>query len=412
MQRGSNQNSAGGYNRTLVLDLVRRAVEGVSRVELAAETGLSAQTISNVTRRLVEDGLIRETGKQSTGPGKPRVTLRLVADARFAVGIHLDPSFITYVILDLGGTVIARSRTGTPAGARPAETIERLAAAVDELIVSSGLDRQRILGVGIAAPGPINAQLGILLDPPLLSAWHNVPLRESLSRAMGLAVLLEKDATSAAVAERWMAREHERDDFLFFYYGTGVGSGLVLDGDVMRGSSSNAGDIAHIRVEENGVQCRCGSRGCLGDATAPAYLVAEAVAVGLIPAEPSAEEPVHAAFTRLTDLARSGDRDAAAILQPVARRFARALVTLLNILDVNRVTFGGPFWERLPATFLDSVAALTREDPALIGVHPVDFAGSALGDDVAAIGAACLVLDNTFSPRPATLLIDGRSSAS
>jgi len=407
MQRGSNQNSAGGYNRTLVLDLVRRAVDGVSRVELAAQTGLSAQTISNVTRRLVEEDLIRETGKQSTGPGKPRVTLQLVADARFAVGIHLDPSFITYVILNLQGTVVARLRTRTPAGAPPAETIERLAAAVDELIASSGLDRARILGVGIAAPGPINAEFGTLLDPPLLSAWHNVPLRESLSRATGLAVLLEKDATSAAVAERWMAREHERDDFLFFYYGTGVGSGLVLGGDVMRGSSSNAGDIAHVRVEEDGVQCRCGGRGCLGDATTPAYLVAEAVSAGLVPAGPTAEESVDEAFTRLTDLARAGDARAQAILEPVARRFARALVTLLNILDVNRVTFGGPFWERLPATFIESVTALTRGDAALIGVHPVDFAGSALGDDVAAIGAACLVLDNTFSPRPAALLIAG-----
>src|SRR3954468_8799970 len=89
MPRGTNLPALGGYNQTLILDLVRRSREGISRVELAEQTGLSAQTISNVSRRLLDDGLIREGGKQIAGPGKPRTILHLEPTARYAVGVHL-----------------------------------------------------------------------------------------------------------------------------------------------------------------------------------------------------------------------------------------------------------------------------------------------------------------------------------
>ena len=261
MQRGTNLPAVGGYNQTLILDLIRRSGEGLSRVELAEGTGLSAQTISNVARRLLDDGLIREAGKQIAGPGKPRTTLQLEPDARYAVGVHLDPTVITYVLLDLEGHIVARSRTRTPRGASPTDTVRRLTESVEAILATSGVDRSRVLGIGVAAPGPINSERGTLIDPPLLTDWHNVPLRDSIYNSIGLPVLLEKDVTSAVVAERWMAREHERDNFLFFYYGTGIGAGVAIDGEVVRGSSNNAGDIGHVIVEPDGPLCRCGNRG-------------------------------------------------------------------------------------------------------------------------------------------------------
>ncbi|OUD80991.1 Glucokinase [Clavibacter michiganensis subsp. michiganensis] len=203
MRRGTNLPAIGGYNRTVVLDAVRRAAEGASRSEVAERTGLSAQTVTNVTRRLIDEGLVREGGTVIRGPGKPRTLLHLVADGRFAVGVHVDPAVITSVLLDLEGTVLRHVSSPTPSASRPDEVVALVARLVDGLIADAGVDRQAVLGVGLAAPGPIDVGAGLVLDPPMLPRWRHVPLRSALSTATGLPVLLEKDVTAAAVAELW-----------------------------------------------------------------------------------------------------------------------------------------------------------------------------------------------------------------
>ena len=408
MRRGSNLPAVGGYNQTLVVDLIRRSGDGVSRVELAERSGLSAQTLSNVTRRLIDEGLVREAGKVGSGPGKPRTLLQLDPTARYAVGVHLDPAVITYVVLDLTGHVVARSRSRTPRGGRPAETLERLAASIREIVADSGVDAARIIGVGIASPGPLDAEHGRVFDPPLLEEWHDVPLGDALAVSTGYPVLLEKDVTAAMIGEKWIDVDDRLRHSMFCYYGTGVGAGLTLEGDVVRGATSNLGNIGHLIVDPGGPLCRCGTRGCLGDAITPGALVAEAVARGVLTdGGPDADAPVaYGALDRLAAASAAGDPIAGDLLDVTARRIGRAVLAVVDLLDLDAVVFGGPVWERLGGELLHRIVAAVRSDPAAQTVHDVEFTGSRLGGDVAAIGAGCLVLDGAFTARPASLLIE------
>ena len=163
----------GDFNQSVILDAIRRARTGLSRVELASSTGLSAQTISNICRRLLEKGLIEEAGKEISGPGKPRTMLRLNPTGRFALGVHLDPTVTTFVMLDLTGSIVARSRRPTPTSSDPGVIIASLVAELDELVAISGVDRERIAGVGIAAPGPIDSLHGVGGNPPHLTSIGN-----------------------------------------------------------------------------------------------------------------------------------------------------------------------------------------------------------------------------------------------
>lgn len=408
MRRGTNFPAVGGYNQSLVLDLIRRSDGGVSRVELAARTGLSAQTLTNITRRLIEDGLISETGKSTTGLGKPRTILQLDARSRFAVGVHLDPTVITHVLLDLAGTVIARSQTATPAGTHPDETLRRVTASVDAIIQTAGVPRDRIVGLGIAVPGPFDAERGTVFDPPRLETWHDVPLGESLAASTSFPTLVEKDVTAAIVAEGWTSSESDTGNELFFYYGTGTGGGLSLDGSIVRGASGNAGDIGHLIVDPDGPLCRCGKRGCMGDSVAPVALVEAAIAGGILTAPVDGvldAEAVDALFTELLAAADSGSADAAAIMTEAGRRIARGILGIASILDLDSVVFGGPFWDRAATVLMEVIPAAFASDPALMLTHEVAFRTSLLKGDVAAVGAACLVLDRAFSPRPADMLI-------
>lgn len=404
---GTNLPAVGEYNQTVVLDAIRRRPDGITRSELAALTALSNMTVTNVCRRLLDGGLVDEHGRRASGPGKPAAVVKLNPGGGFAIGVHIDPAVVTYVLVDLSGKVRDHSRTGTPAVGDPSAVIDEMATAIEALIVGSAVDRSRILGIGIASPGPVNTADGVVLNPPMMPNWQRVPLRRALAEATGLPVLLEKDATAAVVAELWFAGPGTSRDFAFMYYGTGLGTGLSVSGEVVRGVTSNAGDAGHITVDPTGAICPCGRRGCVGYITVPRTLVERALADGVLEAAANLDDTdaVNAAFNRLAARAASGHPGASAILAEAARALARSIVVIVNLLDIDTVIFGGPYWAPISSAILAALPAAVREDPALIPPHPIRFAESAIPVDVAAVGAATLVLDNTFSPRPSALLL-------
>ena len=406
MPRGTNLPAVGGFNQSVILDLIRRTPDGLSRVEIAEETGLSAQTISNVTRRLLEDELILEAGKHIQGPGKPRQILQLDAQSRFAIGVHLDPTVVTYVVLDLRGRIVAHERARTPSAGAPDEVVATMAASIDAIIRSSGVDRDRLLGIGIASPGPIDSALGIVLDPPLLEGWKDVPLRDAIAEATGLPVLLEKDVTAAVVAELWTGRDEHASDFAFFYLGTGIGVGLAIGGEVLRGSTGNAGEGGTLFVSAEDMP-RARRSDMLGHVASPQFLVQQAVDEGVLASHPESRDlaAYDDAFSELVRLADSGNAGAAAILDRSARFIARSLVSIVNLLDVDEVVFGGPAWARVSKRFTRIIGPILNGHPDRRSRHPIRLDDSSVGEDVAAVGAACLVLDTTLSPRPSALLI-------
>ncbi|TDW21617.1 ROK family transcriptional regulator [Kribbella kalugense] len=402
VRRGTNLDRVGGFNDAVVLDAIRRS-EQLSRVELAEATGLSGQAISNIARRLLDAGLVREAGRlRGAGLGKPRTLLELEPTGQYAVGVHLDPSVVTVVLLDLTGEVIARRPVDQYAD-DPDVLIAGIAKTIEEVITSSGALRERVTGVGIAAPGPIDVDRGVVVDPPNLSAWHLVPLRDELRERTGLPVLLDKDVTAAASAEKWAGQS---GSFVFFYLGTGVGAGLVIGDEVVRGSSSNVGEIGHVIVDPDGPVCYCGRRGCVGETSQPRYLVQQAVRAGVLAQGIDLDDrpAVDAAFAKLCALAVDGAGGAREIVAALAGRIAKVVEDIANLLDLERVVFGGPHWEHLAPVLGDAVRDALDGRFLLRAVHPFDVAGTALGADVGAIGAASLVLDQTFSPNPSLLL--------
>ncbi|WP_046012998.1 ROK family transcriptional regulator [Microbacterium sp. SA39] len=397
----------GDFNQSVILEAIRRSGEGLSRIELVEATGLSAQTVTNITRRLLDDGFIREAGRTINGPGKPRVTLRLVPESGFSVGVHLDPAVMTFVLLDLAGRVVRRVGVRTPK-TDPRQIIEAMASTIETLIAGSGVDRERIAGIGVAAPGPLDPDKGTVIDPPKLIGWHRVPLRAVLAEATGLPVTLEKDTTAAAVGELWTRHGSSDESFVFVYLGTGIGAALARDGDVVRGSTRNLGEIGHIVVDPEGPPCLCGSRGCVEVMCTPQAIVERAERAGVLPDDREANdvEAVEARFTELCERAAAGDDRAAHVLRQSAGDFAALTAVLTNMLDVDRVVFGGPFWARLAAVFLDEIPGRLDRLSATRAVHSLPVAGSVVGVDVGAVGAACVVLDSALTPRTTDLLLE------
>jgi predicted NBD/HSP70 family sugar kinase len=402
MPRGSNLPRLADYNQAVVLDLIRRS-PGRSRADLQRVSGLASQTISNITRRLLDTGMIRESAPGDTSRGRPSIPLAVDPDGACAVGVHVDPARLTILLLDVAGGIRERRELRTPQSPDPDVTTALIASAVEEVLRASGVDRERVLGLGVAVPGPLDVRTGVMIAPPQLPGWRHVRLRADLHAATGLPVLLDKDVTAAATAE---LRATAHGDFLFLYLGTGVGASVVSQGQVLRGVSNNIGEIGDLLVDPAAEDLGWGGRrGGLAAACVPEALVIQAVQAGLMPLPDLADHlALDDAATLLSELAASGDPAAAALLERSARRVASGIAVLVNFLDVPRVVLGGPTWDRLSAAFLPVVEGAVRRE--LVVPHD-DFAvvGSAVGEQIAAQGAAELVLDSFLAPHAGVLVM-------
>ncbi|PZG41125.1 ROK family transcriptional regulator [Spongiactinospora gelatinilytica] len=408
---GTNLPKVGRYNRAVVLDQIQLA-DGISRVEIAHHTGLTPQTVSGIVRRLLDEGIVREDGASRVASGgKPRTTLRIDPDAGSAVGLHFDPVELTCAVVDLLGRPLVVKRRPTPPHASPQDVVATMAGLTAEVVAEADVPLGRVLGLGLATPGPIDQDDGTVVAPPQLTNWTRVPVKRMLSEATGLAVTIDNDATAAAVGERWSGAGRGVPNFAYFFLGTGIGGGLILDHQVYRGGSLNAGEFGHVSVLPDGPECYCGNRGCLERVVNPTAIVAEvhrrlAAQGGGVLAEPFKRDPALVDHAAIRLAAEAGDPLAGAVIDQAAERVASVAVSVANITDVDLIVLGGHGISHVEKRYADAVAAALATRPLSRHIRTVDVALSPLGADAAVVGGAALVLHATYSPQLSALLAD------
>ncbi|UED87705.1 ROK family transcriptional regulator [Streptomyces profundus] len=389
-------------SRAAVLDVIR-AAGTISRVGLVKATGFTGATISTVVRRLIDDGLVLESGRAESTGGKRRVLLQLNQSSRFAVGVHLDHAGITYVLTNLGGSVVARMSRAGLGTEDPPVIMDRMATEVDALIDGADIDRSRILGLGLVAPGPMNQSSGMRLSPPTMRHWEDYPLTSVLEDATRLPVVLDNDATAAALGEHWSGDVGGTSTFAAVYMGTGIGSGLVVNGITYRGASGNAGEIGHICLDINGPVCWCGARGCTEILAGPGSVVAAARADARLSRSAGLTEATErprwlADFAAITRAALRGDGRAKDLLEGSARHLAVAARTLANVMDLEQLVLTGPSLAIAGSIYLPVVQEELDRSSFSRATHSITVRLSRSAATAPAIGAAALVLQSELVP--------------
>jgi predicted NBD/HSP70 family sugar kinase len=413
-QSGTNLPKVGSYNQNVVLDAIR-SCGATSRVELAERTGLTAQTISVIVRRLLTDGLVREDGARpsagTSAGGKPRTSLRVEPTAGYAVGLHFDPGQIAAVLVDLAGRVVAEVRREVHHSVQPEEAVALMGKAVRKVVREGRIPQRRLLGVGLACPGPIDQDLGLVLYPPRLAGWEQVPLATLLAESTGTQVTIDNDATAAAIGERWSGVAKNVGNFVYIYMGTGIGGGLYLSNQVYRGPFRNAAELGHISVAPDGPECYCGNRGCLEAVACPDAMVAEARRL-LAQAGPSggalaagyARDPESVGHEALCAAAAEGDPLARSVVDRTAGYLADVAVSVANMLDVELMVLGGPALGKIGEIYRAAVAEALARRPIARRVHQTPVSLSPAGSNAGAIGAASLVFHRSYAPQLTELL--------
>lgn len=414
---GANHQSLKRSNRAVVFRTIH-ARGPISRIELARQTGLNPGTVTKIAEELLASGLASELphawtpdGARPGKIGRRPVYLVVNPSARYAIGIDLARSAITGAVVDLTGRPITRlveptePLRGDIASAQVARMVERI------LGTLAPRERDAVVGIGVGAPGPLSTRSGRFLAPPSYGAWEGLDLGREIGRRTGLATSVDNNANTAALAELWYGVGQGVANFVLLNLGTGVGAGLVLDGDLYRGEHDLAGEIGHVSIDLDGPRCACGNYGCLEMYVSVPRVLA-AVRAALATGEPSVlrdhflpgggaddsgtrHGQSDGSVVALAAGVRAGDALAVRIMADVARYLAAGIVTIVNALDPGLVLIG----RELAAAgdvLLDEVRTEVRRRvlPALRDSVRIE---AATFPDAPVVGAATLSLRDFFA---------------
>jgi glucokinase len=305
------------------------------------------------------------------------------------IGIDLGGTQLRVAVADARGTVKSVIRVDTQARRGPDYVINRIVETIDQALAKSKQGRRGVAAIGIGLPGPLNGATGMVYSPANLPGWHNVPLSKILTRRTGIKTLLEHDASLAAFGEWRRGAGKGRRQMAYVTVSTGIGAGLILQGQLYRGAGGIAGELGHIVIQPGGPLCTCGNRGCLealASGTAIARMAREAVAGRARTSLRGLKGPNRPDARDVNQAAKQGDAVARRVLDQAGAALGIGLGTLVNLLNPELIVLGGSVMKagsliRAPmrASLLASSWAAARQGLRIVP--------PALGQDVGLIGA-------------------------
>lgn len=381
--RGSRSLSR-DLNASLLIELVRR-FGPISRAELSRQSQISAPTVSAIVGQLLARGTFSEVAVAPSSGGRPPVLLQLNPKAGYVVGIKLRSDGLTTVVCDLDAGVVATDETSVALVGDPAAAIGAVEAATRRVLRGAGIARTKVLGVGIGLPGVIDSLRGSCQFSHLLQ-WHEVELAAPLQRRLRLPVWVDNDVNTLAIAEKWAGDGIAARDFVTLSVGRGLGLGIVIDRGVYRGAVGGAGEFGHLIVDRDGPACECGRSGCLE------ALVGERALLRRV----SELHGREVSRDELISLAAASDGATIQVLTDASELLGLAMANVVTLLNPELVIICGE-GTQLGAPFLDLVVAAIR-DLTFAGLgKQIEVKVQQWGDDAWAVGAATLVLRESFA---------------
>jgi glucokinase len=311
------------------------------------------------------------------------------------VGVDLGGTNIKVGVVTAAGDVASNLSVPTEGQGGPDHVVNRMVTAALKAIDAAGLTKDRILAVGIGAPGSMSHKKGVIISPPNLPGWSNVPVRDMVAKGTGLPANLENDANAAAYGEYWAGGGRGTRDMVLFTLGTGIGGGVIIDGQLVRGFFDNGAELGHMIVQPGGRLCGCGQHGCV-EAYASAHYTAVRAVEAVKSGEPSSlkgrlDQGLPVETPHVVDAANAGDPLARRIWDETCRYLAIACVNVQHFSNPQKILLAGGMigagkylLDPVRKYFLEFTWKAAQDYPQ------IEFA--TLGNDSGFIGAAGLAL--------------------
>lgn len=383
MHRTGDQAFIKAMNKLIVLNILRfQSPE--SRVQISAMTGLNKATVSSIVDELITGGLVFEVGHVHGKIGRRAVLLQFNAKAGYTVGVDLGVDYLRLALVDLSGGVLASRETKLPDNQDATHVVSFLAASIRDVLRDAPSAPLGLLGIGIGVPGTVDFARGVVLHAPNLH-WKSVALKDLLYDQLNLPVYVDNEANVSALGEKMHGVGTEMSDMVYISAGTGIGTGIIVNGELVRGHNGAAGEFGHMTIAFDGPTCTCGNRGCLEVYASERALIE--LYHQLTGQRQTADEIIRQA--------RAGQKDGAEAVGVIGHYLGIGVANLINGLSPSRVLIGNRLstaGDGLLGPLREVLQSRCIEDPS-----GIDVSIASLGQDVCVIGASALVLDQYFS---------------
>ncbi|MEP7002508.1 MAG: ROK family transcriptional regulator [bacterium] len=337
-------------NRRIVLNLIRE-YQPISRAELARRMSVRRGTLTPLVRELVESGVVFEKGTAPTARGRRPTMLCVRTRGRLVVAVDVRSGRSSIALSDVSGRMLAREMFDTPAS--PGQLAELLAGEVTRLLRQHAPNgAEGCQGIGIVLPGMVDRKTGRLIYAPRLG-WRDVDLRTAVAARLGLKVYIESAPIACALARLWLEPEATRsvNSFAYVSVSEGIGVGLVVNGEMLRGETHTAGEFGHVSLDSSGPECVCGRRGCW-EALACNAATVERYADALTGTPKTSDEKPRRArkssFPGIEEVirrARGGEPAAMHALAETGAHIGRGLALIVSAFNPGRIYVGGEITE-------------------------------------------------------------------
>jgi predicted NBD/HSP70 family sugar kinase len=371
-------------NRVRLLEALLHG-PGRSRAELGRALGLSRATITAVLLDLERAGMVEQAAdgpeERPRSNGRPPLHVSLAPDAAYAVGLDFGHRHIRAAVCDLGGQIISDRYAAFDVDEAPLEGFELASQLTEEVLEEAQVDTRHVIGVGVGLPAPLDAATGLVHADGILPSWRGIEPARELEARLGLPVNLENDSNAGAMAEHLFGAGRGVDNLAYIQISAGIGLGLILNGKPYRGVAGVAGELGHVAMDDDGLICRCGNRGCL-------ETIANTVALTNLLSH-SRRELV--TLPGLIELVRAGDRGARRAVADAGDAVGTALASAINLLNPELVVIGGEL-AAAGDTLLAPIRAAIERRVIAPAAHTVRVVPSTLGERAEVTGAAAMQL--------------------
>ena len=358
-----------------------------TRTELAAMTGLARSTVAARIDTLMALGLVAPVGEAVSTGGRPSTQFAIASSGKVVLGVDVGASHVRIGASDLSGRILATRLETIDIASGPAIVLTRVAELGLELMTELGRPVSDLLAIGVGLPGPVEFDIGMPINPPIMPGWNRFDVPGWLQNTFEAPVLVDNDVNIMALGEREFAWP-DTNHLLFVKVATGIGSGVISGGYLQRGAQGTAGDIGHVHIARGSeVACHCGNFGCL-EALAAGPAIARTLSEKGIAAETSAD---------VVALAQSGNIQAIQALRQAGRDIGEVLTTCVSLINPSVIVMGGSLaqaGEHLIAGVREIV--YTRSLP--LATEHLQITQSKAGANAAMMGASMLAIHHALSP--------------
>lgn len=399
MKDTADQKLVRKLNNNIIIEVLREEAP-VSRANLAAITGLNRSTVSSIIDELIDSGWVRETSYQTNKVGRPGLLLEINPQVGFAVGIEIGVDFLLCVVTNYSTEVIWRKRMEIDPNEGQVVILQKAFDLVAEGIEIGKQECGRPLGIGIAIPGLVDVHNGILKLAPNLK-WENVPLRLIWNQQFHYPIYVENDGNAAALGEYYFGAARGTKDFIYIAAGYGLGSGIIVDGNLLRGNKGYASEVGHMTYDPKGELCSCGKRGCYETVIGPRAVIASVKKLikekgsdkTIIKITEDDKDTIN--YDAVVNAAMENDQIALDALRDVGYKLGLVVSHLVNIFDPKMVILGGAL--NYAKDFIQpAVEKVVRENALKLNREDLEITNSHLGQESSVMGAIGLVLENIW----------------